>query len=180
MFAAMIGFLDKLSQRSSALLILAAWLAVWPNSASAAQLFDQLLVHSVCVNVRGGEKTDTSRWAPGEINTGWQQQRGAVKLVFLYFHVSAVMRCHILQLFSFAARYLSLCRRSPRALKLSALWSPCPNRFGWSPLVVVYVCTASVRLSVCLPAHTWESARGTDAPHAAPLLSVHARRTRED
>lgn len=45
---------------------------------------------------------DMSPWAPGKMNTAQQRRRKAVKLVSLCFHVSAVICCHILQLFSFS------------------------------------------------------------------------------
>lgn len=121
-------------------------------------------------------RTDMSPRAWAETNTARQPQGEAVKLVFLYFHVSAVMCCHIRKLCSFfrCALLVSLpmvgvcvcvCVLN---LSLSALWSPCPNRFGWSLLVgcVQYLCRAGymcTRVFVCR----------ADAPKAQPLLSIH-------
>lgn len=110
-------------------------------------------------------RTDMSPRAWAETNKARQPQGEAVKLVFLYFHVSAVVCCHIRKLCSVfrCALLVNLLMVGVCVLNLSlsALWSPCPNRFGWSLLVgcVQYLCRAGY---MC----TWVFVCRADAPKA--------------
>lgn len=167
----MTSLLNKLKRGSQDVLRYSFCLTVWPNSASIARLFDQLLLRRICAK-RNGEET-VAGFSPRMREESFSRMTAAGKLSRSCLPILLCVCSHVLS--HSAAPFCRLAPSpflSPRItchsavswyvcicvcgcvcvcvlnLSLSVLWSPCTNRFGWS-LLVVHVCV-SVMVCVCV------------------------------